>query len=234
MYDYGYNDYGASVEQVGNTIGAVLIGVVIISIVSLVLVVLQFIGQWKCFKKAGYNGWEVLIGGHNQFVNCTFAGVNPLLILGLMFGSVVTVIPVVGPFAYLGFFVYYQIVVGLNTAKAFGKGTGFGVALAIPFSAPIAWFILGKAENVYVGPQNKNNTVQPNVQMNNQPTYPQQVQPTVMSTPQVDPVQPVVIPTPQVTPSQPEPQSAAPAFCTNCGNALAPNTKFCTNCGKQI
>lgn len=225
MYDYGYYDtgygYNSGVGSMGAFVGTALIVILIVSIISIALIVLQFIGQWKCFKKAGYKGWEVLIGGHNQFVNCTFAGVNPLLILGLMFGSVVTVIPVIGLLAYLGFLIYYQVVVGLNTAKAFGKGTGFGIALAIPLSAPIAWFILGKAENVYVGPQNKNKTVQPNIQMNNQSTYQQ-------------PVQPVVMPTPEVASSQPEPQSTAPAFCTNCGSALAPNTKFCTNCGKQI
>lgn len=225
MYDYGYYDggygYDSGVEAVGSIVGAVLIFAIIAAIIAITLAVLQIIGQWKCFKKAGYKGWETLIGGHNQFVNCTFAGVNPILVLILMFGSIVNVIPILGGLAYLGFFVYYQIVVGLNTAKAFGKGTGFGVALAIPFSAPIAWFILGKDENVYVGPQNKNNTVQPNVQMNNQPPYQQQVQP-------------VVMPASEAAPEQQVLQSTAPAFCTNCGSALAPNTKFCTNCGKQI
>jgi len=212
MCDYGYSDYDYGMSQVGNTIGTLLIVVGIVSIVSIVLIVLQLIGQWKCFKKAGYKGWETLIAGHNQFVNCTFAGVNPILILGIMFGSIVTIIPVIGWLAYMGFLIYYQFVVGLNTAKAFGKGTGFGIALAIPISAPIAWFILGKAEIAYVGPQNNNSAVQLQVQTNNQPVF--------------TPVMP--------TPVQPEATNVSPTFGTTCGNAVAPGTKFCTNCGKQM
>jgi len=124
----------------------------------------------------------------------------------------------------MGFLIYYQFVVGLNTAKAFGKGTGFGIALAIPISAPIAWFILGKAEIAYVGPQNNNSAVQLQVQTNNQPVF-TPVMPTPVQ-PEVSPVMP--------TPVQPEITNVSPTFCTNCGNALSPGTKFCTNCGKQM
>lgn len=231
MYDYGYNDYGMS--QVGNMIGAMLIFIAITAIISIVLVVLQFIGQWKCFKKAGYKGWETLIGGHSQFVNCTFAGVNPLLVLGIIFGSAVMAIPIIGWLAYFGFLIYYQFVVGLNTAKVFGKGTGFGIALAIPISAPIAWFILGNDKNVYVGPKNNNSGYQPQVQVNNQSTNEQPVATPVMPTPEVTPVQPVVTPV-IPTPEQSETTNVSQSFCTNCGNTILPGTKFCTNCGKQI
>lgn len=232
MYDYGYNDYDYGMSQVGNMLSTLLIVAGIMAIVSIVLVVLQLIGQWKCFKKAGYKGWEILIGGHSQFVNCTFAGVNPILILILMFGSVVTVIPVIGWLAYIGFLIYYQFTLGINTAKAFGKGTGFGVALAIPISAPIAWFILGKDEIDYVGPQNNNSVVQPQVQMNNQPTYEQPIVTPVMPTPEVTPVQPVVNTVQE--PEQPITTNVSQTFCTNCGNPLLPGAKFCTHCGTHL
>ena len=166
MYDNSYYGYNA-----GNAVGGILAGIVafvfIVGIIALVFAILTIIGQWKCFKKAGYNGWESLIAGHNQFVNCTFAGVNPILVLGLIFGSIVTIIPVIGFLAYIGFLIYYQFILGINTAKAFGKGTGFGVALAIPLSAPIAWFILGKDDVKYVGVK-KDNNVEQNISTNNQ------------------------------------------------------------------
>ena len=215
MYNYGYDDYGYGLQQAGQMLGTMLIIAGIMSIVSIVFVVLMIIGQWKCFKKAGYKGWEALIAGHNQFVNCTFAGVNPILVLGVLFGSIVLFVPVIGWLAYIGFLIYYQVVVGLNTAKAFGKGTGFGIALAIPLSAPIAWFILGKDENVYVGPKSNNRGDQLQVQKNN---------PVSNEQPVITPV----IPTPEVAPAQ------QPNFCTNCGNQLSPGTRFCTNCGKQL
>lgn len=222
-----YNEYA-----IWEIISTMLVGMGIIIIVGLVFAVLMIIGKWKCFKKAGYNGWESLIGGHEQFVNCTFAGVNPILVLAVIFGSVVTIVPVIGGLAYIGFLIYYQFLLGINTAKAFGKGTGFGVALAIPLSAPIAWFILGKDDSVYVGVNSDNVKEEQNVQMNSEPVYEQPVQQPVYEQPTVVPV----MPTPQVEPIMPQPETnnVSQTFCTNCGNALIPGTNFCTRCGTKI
>lgn len=168
-YDYGYN-VGNSLAT--GVISSVLIILLLVVVISLVAAILMIIGQWKCFKKAGYQGWESLISGHNQFVNCSLAGVNPILVLVLLFGSVVTIIPVIGWLAYFGFLIYYQIVVGINTAKAFGKGIGFGIALAIPLSAPIAWFILGKDNIKYVGVKQNDNGHEDNVDSTEQTVQP--------------------------------------------------------------
>ena len=35
-------------------------------------------------------------------------------------------------------------------------------------------------------------------------------------------------------PAQPTQQAAAPAFCSKCGNKLAPTAVFCNQCGKKI
>ena len=54
---------------------------------------------------------------------------------------------------------------------------------------------------------------------------------------EVQPVVNVVSEAPSAPVVEPQPimdQPVAPAFCTNCGKSLMPNTKFCTNCGKQI
>lgn len=228
-YDYGY-DYGMS--SAAGMISSILIILLLIGLASIVLMILMFIGQWKCFKKAGYKGWETLIGGHNQFVNCTFAGVNPVLVLGVMFGSVVTIIPIIGWLAYLGFLIYYQVVVGINTAKVFGKGTGFGIALAIPLSAPIAWFLLGKDDVKYVGLSNDNMNESSSV-----PTNPVQPEPIVPVVPVVEPmINPIEQ---QIQPVQPEiqvqePVNPMPLFCTNCGGEIIPGAKFCTKCGNRL
>lgn len=230
-YDYGYN-YG---YDAGSALGGFLAGmiafVVIFGIVALVFAILMIIGQWKCFKKAGYNGWESLIAGHNQFVNCTFAGVNPIYVLGVMFGSVVSVIPVIGALAYLGFVIYYQFVLGINTAKAFGKGTGFGVALAIPISAPIAWFILGKDDVKYVGVK-KGNNVSQNVSANNE----QPMQNPVYNEPQNTVVEPTIVAPVVNQPLEPtvNTQPVQNNNCSRCGAPTTPGDKFCMHCGNQL
>lgn len=230
-YDYGYN-YG---YDAGSAVGGILAGmlafVLIFAVVALVFAVLSIIGQWKCFKKAGYNGWECLIAGHNQFVNCTFAGVNPIFVLGLMFGSVVSIIPVIGALAYLGFVIYYQFVVGINTAKAFGKGTGFGVALAIPISAPIAWFILGKDDVKYVGVKKDNNVGQ-NTSVNNQ----QPMQNPVYNQPQTTVVEPTIVAPVMEQPIERtfDEQPVQNNNCSRCGGSTNPGDKFCMHCGNQL
>lgn len=83
-------------------------------------------------------------------------------------------------------------------------GKSTGFGVGIAFLSPIFLGILAFGKDV--------NYV--GAQSNVQPTYQQPVQPNVQ------PVQPM----------NPQPS----AFCTNCGNQLAPNAQFCTNCGKQV
>lgn len=224
-YDYGYN-FG---YDAGSVLGGILAGmlgfILLFSLIALVFSVLMIIGQWKCFKKAGYNGWECLIAGHNQFVNCTFAGVNPIFVLGVMFGSVVSVVPIIGWLAYVGFVIYYQFVVGINTAKAFGKGTGFGVALAIPLSAPIAWFVLGKDNVKYVGVKKESEVTSSNNQQSSLNPSHSEVQ---TKTEEVVPiVEQSVEPRVNDKPIQNN-------NCPRCGKSTNPGDKFCMNCGNQL
>ena len=230
-YDYGYN-YGYDAgSALGGMLAGMLVFILIFSLVALVFAVLMIIGQWKCFKKAGYKGWECLIAGHNQFINCTFAGVNPIYVLGVMFGSVVSIIPILGWLAYLGFLIYYQIIVGLNTAKAFGKGTGFGIALAIPLSAPIAWFILGKDDIKYVGVK-KDNAGSQNTQTSNQ----QPMQNTSYNVPQTTVVEPPIVAPVIEQPIEPtiNEQPTQNNTCTRCGSPVNPGDRFCMSCGNQL
>ena len=100
MYDYygdygdyssfgDYSTYGSHGAQNNALEGAfagglfgILAGIsVTVWILLVVCIVLKIIGLWKVFKKAGYEGWESLIYGHNEYVLFRMGGINPVWIL---------------------------------------------------------------------------------------------------------------------------------------------------------
>ncbi len=94
--------------------GASLFGTPISSIVSLALLVLMCAAMWKLFEKAGIEGWKALIPFYNIYLLYELTWGNGLYAL-LLFVPVVDVI--------------VTIITAIKMAKAFGKGTGFGVGL---------------------------------------------------------------------------------------------------------
>ena len=80
------------------------------------LLILVGVAGWMVFAKAGEPGWAVLIPIYNVIVMLRMAG-RPwwwvLLILSPLVGLV------------------FAIIVSIDLAKAFGKGAGFGVGLAL-------------------------------------------------------------------------------------------------------
>ena len=241
-YNY-YNTYGSGMSDFSSIVGGVLIALSLFVIVAIVFSVLAIIGQWKAFKKAGKRGWECLIVGHSQFVNLEFVGVNPIWVLVLTFSSVASIIPLIGWLVILAIFVYFQYLVGISTAKSFGKSTGFGIGLAIPISAPIFWFLLGGKDVKYVGPHPVNDFVagwfkkqpaapQPNPNMGNEGF--REVQAVVNPQP-IQSVAPTVAPVAPVQPTQVvQPAASVAKFCTSCGYKITNNEKFCPGCGKAV
>ena len=147
MYDY-YSSYGTysypsysnsygSEVLAGSAAGAIFATVMTIFaatwFVSLVLMILRYVGSWKMFKKANLDGWEALVPGHNVFVE--FHGVKP------------------------------ESFRGMQSTKAYGKSTGFGIGLFLLGS--IFRPILGLGNATYVGPQSDNNVNSNNVVNNN-------------------------------------------------------------------
>ena len=118
--------------------------------VSLVLMILRYVGSWKMFKKANLDGWEALVPGHNVFVEFQLAGIKTYWYFLLL-------VPIA------------QIVVlcwkDIELAKAYGKSTGFGIGLFLLGS--IFRPILGLGNATYVGPQSDNNVNSNNVVNNN-------------------------------------------------------------------
>lgn len=98
-------------------------------------VVLLIISQWKLFKASGNPGWAAIVPVYNFWV-MTDIVFNKNVMWFIFF-----LIP------FLNFVAYFGVLFG--TAKAFGKGTGFGIlSCFFPFvTFPILAF--GKAQ--YVG-----------------------------------------------------------------------------------
>ena len=137
MYsNYGYDTYTTSsgLAEAGAFAGAA-IGVLIFSwIVGIAAAVFMIIGMWKIFKKAGRNGWEALIGGHDMFVLFEIAGINPIWCVWILIASFAAIIPFIGWLAAAAVIGFAWFWMNIKLAKTFGKETGYGVLMAFfPF-----------------------------------------------------------------------------------------------------
>ncbi|MFA5747545.1 MAG: DUF5684 domain-containing protein [Candidatus Absconditabacterales bacterium] len=119
------------------------VGALIILFALLIFFLIVF---WKIFKKAGYNGYEAIISGHNFYTYVVIAGkpgryfflllipyllvvMSPGMILAgsLALGKILMILGVIG-FIYL----YYDLT--FSFAKKFNKSKRFGVGLFfLPF-----------------------------------------------------------------------------------------------------
>jgi hypothetical protein len=104
-------------------------------IIYLALVVLLIAGWWMIFTKAGEEGWKAIIPIYNVIVLLKIVGREWWWVLLML-------IP------FVGFIIW--IIVALDLAKSFGKGTGFAIGLILlPF---IFALILGFGADTYRGP----------------------------------------------------------------------------------
>ena len=109
---------------------------VIVCLIALAYFVLCVIALWKMFEKAGVAGWKCLIPFYNSFCLCQIAMGNGILFL-LQFIPCVSFI--------------FSIILSIKIAKAYGKGTGFGILIFL--FTPIMYLILGFSDAEYIGPQ---------------------------------------------------------------------------------
>ena len=118
--NYGGDDAAAA----GVGIGTMLVG--------LVIAIVVIAGLWKVFEKAGEPGWAAIIPIYNLIVLMKIAG-RPV------WWFILLLIPVVG--------FIIAILVSIDIAKRFGKGTGFGLGLA--FLGFIFYPVLGFGDAQY-------------------------------------------------------------------------------------
>ncbi|MEI7724898.1 MAG: DUF5684 domain-containing protein [Bacteroidota bacterium] len=110
---------------------ALIVPIIIIGLMSMVI---EVVGAWMMFQKAGEPGWAAIIPIYNYLIAIKIAGL-PWWYLLLMLIPVVNLV------------IYIIILNGL--AKNFGKGTGFTVGLF--FLRFIFIPILGFGNAVYSG-----------------------------------------------------------------------------------
>lgn len=193
MYDYSYNYdyyYDSSLSE-GMAIGLVAFAI-IISVIAIAAAVMQIIGMWKMFKKAGKGGWEAIIPVYNYIVLIEISGL-PMWYIALFFV----------PFANI----YAMIMVNIEIAHRFGKSTGFGVLTTFfPF---VCYPILGFGNARYSGMMAYTNANQQ--AMYGVPTYNQPIQPQM---------QPQQQPTTKNCPNCSAINSLDAQFCANCGNKI--------------
>ena len=107
----------------------------IVWIIYLAAIIAIIAGWWMIFTKAGEDGWKAIIPIWNILVLLKIVGREWWWIILML-------IPIVG-------FVIW-IIVALDLAKSYGRGTGFGIGLII---LPYIWsLILGFGSDTYRGP----------------------------------------------------------------------------------
>lgn len=156
--DYGYSSYTASnyarnldatealaSSQVSDVILTALAGILgLIMFVVVAITILQIIGMWKTFLKAGEKGWKSLIPFYNIAILYKISGMSPYLVL-VYIGLFIPGINFLASIAITIFSLYQKI----NLMKAFKASTGLTVSmLIVPF---ITYLILGFGKSEYVG-----------------------------------------------------------------------------------
>ena len=139
--DYSYYDHNFDwVDTAEGFFLAFFTAMLFILPVLLIGGILLLVSRWAVFKKAGVDGWESLIAGHNEVVELKLGGIKTYW----FFLNIVVFPLFIGPII-LAFWK------NIKLAQSFGKGSGFGVGLALlpyVFYPILAW---GSAE--YIGPQ---------------------------------------------------------------------------------
>lgn len=105
---------------------------VIVLIIELAILAVVIAGMWKAFEKAGQPGWGCLVPIYNIYLIMVIAKKPAWWIL-------LCLIPLVN--------IIILIIVYIEVAKAFGKGAGFGIGLAL--LGVVFWPILGFGDAVY-------------------------------------------------------------------------------------
>ncbi len=136
-YYNGYNTYNSYDSAVASGLtGGLLAFTIIMYIVALAVAVVEIIGMWKVFKKAGKQGWEAIVPFYNVWTLFEISGYPGYY---MFFGF----IPCAGPIILLVF----EIMAAISLSKKFGKSGGFAALLIL---VPVVGYcILGFGNDTY-------------------------------------------------------------------------------------
>lgn len=129
--------------------------IIVFSVIVVICAVLILVAQIKMFKKGNQPGWAAIVPFYNQYVQCKMVGVNPWWILIVIGASFLGGIPVIGSLLTMAVSLYFTILLGVSTARAFGKDDAFAIGLIL---LPIVFYpILGFGKAEYKGADNPMN-----------------------------------------------------------------------------
>jgi Family of unknown function (DUF5684) len=117
-------------------------GIGILVVVGIAVLVFEIAALWQVFVKAGQPGWAAIIPIYNIWILLKVIG-RPGWWLALF---LIGLIPFVGTI----FVLVLSIIINLDLAKSFSKGTGFAVGLILLSFIFIP--ILGFGPATYAGP----------------------------------------------------------------------------------
>ena len=128
---------------------------VVITAMVIICAIIIIIAQVKMFKKGKQPGWAAIVPFYNQYIHCKMVGVNPWWVLISVVASFVAEVPYVGAIISLVVTIYFEILLGVSTARAFGKDDAFAVGLIL---LPVVFYpIIGFGKAEYVGAGNPMN-----------------------------------------------------------------------------
>jgi hypothetical protein len=109
---FGSGIVGTALQTSTDGAGALFMVFLAIVGVSFVLSIITLAGWWKVFTKAGQPGWAAIIPIYNYYILvCEIADRDVVWLLLSLFIPFAAIIPMI------------------DVAKAFGKGTGYGLGL---------------------------------------------------------------------------------------------------------
>lgn len=129
----------------GGIMGNVIVFLFVL--IGIAIVVLEIAAAWRVFTKAGQPGWAIFIPIYNAIVLLRIAGRPGWWVILEMIPFVSFVI---------------TIIVVLDIARVFGKGSGFAVGMI--FLSPIFYPILAFGSSRYIGPGPTFRSDEPRVQ----------------------------------------------------------------------
>ncbi len=106
-----------------------------LGLIGFILFIACLVGYWRMFVKMGRSGWEGFIPIYNIYILFK-------VLYGKGWKIILFLIPI--------YDIYLMFKYSIDLAHAFGKGTGFGVAMV--FFPSFCTLILGFGSATYVGP----------------------------------------------------------------------------------
>lgn len=143
-------------QEAANLVAGGIVGGMIATVLIFVFVfyVLTAIAQWKIFTKAGEAGWKALIPIYNVYILCKIMKISFWIyvilipvVIGII-GALINNDDVTNVLSSL-YMIFFDIFTAIKLGKAFNKGTGFIIGLAI--FPNIFQLILGFGKSEYAG-----------------------------------------------------------------------------------